>query len=195
MTASISVIGIMGPLVLVFLVIVTVQLPFALASCPAGTFSPDGGGSGCTSCPAGSYSTGPSLDPTVASFNSYLNSLPNLLTLVNAYDGTQAGLTAGIVDLTGGGMTWDIEDEAVTFGFESGIPCWDLNNGNFITTTRKSLGGDYTLFYKWKPRLSDDGCRTLHRGDNDHWTITNCETKNLGVYSNRFDGFSESSGS
>ena len=85
-------------------------------------------------------------------------------------------------------MTWTQSWGSTSFTTVDTIPCWDLNAGSLVTTTRTTLGDIYTLFYYWKPRVSDTephGFRTMHRGTSDHWATVGFQNKHLGVYSDR----------
>lgn len=46
---------------------------------------------------------------------------------------------------------------------ETSVPCWDMNNGYFETSSRMSVASSYTLFYYWKPSSATftDGCLEL----------------------------------
>ena len=55
------------------------------------------------------------------------------------------------------------------------------------------LGKYYTQFYIWKPRTSDCSWRTLYLNYNiEGLTVVESGTKNLGVWSNRNQGFHDS---
>ena len=92
-------------------------------------------------------------------------------------------------------MEWTKSSGTLSFTTEDGIPCWNLNAGTHITSTRTTLGDSYTLFYYWKPRESDtlpNHFRTLHTGWSeaatalkDHWVLVGPNNKNLGMYSHR----------
>jgi|MDTC01.1.fsa_nt_gb fibro-slime domain-containing protein len=72
-----------------------------------------------------------------------------------------------------------------------GVDTFDLSRNNQILSvnSNKKLPKNYTIIYVWKPRNSDSGWRTLHRGDADHWAIVKDGGKELGMYSNRDGGF------
>ncbi len=72
-----------------------------------------------------------------------------------------------------------------------GVDTFDLSGNNQLlyVNSNKKLPKNYTLIYAWKPRNSDSGWRTLHRGDADHWAIVKDGGKELGMYSNRDGGF------
>jgi hypothetical protein len=56
-----------------------------------------------------------------------------------------------------------------------------------------ALGQYYTQFYIWKPRTSDSSWRTLYLNYNiEGLTVVEFGTKNLGVWSNRNEGFHDS---
>jgi len=73
----------------------------------------------------------------------------------------------------------------------TGVTAFDLSRNNQILNVNynKKLPKNYTIIYVWKPRNSDSGWRTLHRGDADHWAIVKDGGKELGMYSNRDGGF------
>ena len=74
------------------------------------------------------------------------------------------------------------------------LPYWDLDN----TYLERSGGGTlsdgqfYTHAVVLKWRASDTGWRTLFRPDNDHCIIVKDGAKDLGMFSNRNDGFRDS---
>ena len=73
-------------------------------------------------------------------------------------------------------------------------PYWDLNKSYLQRTGGGSLkdGKEYTHAYVLKWRASDSGWRTLLRHNNDHCVIVKSGSKDLGVYSNRKNGFRDS---
>ena len=74
------------------------------------------------------------------------------------------------------------------------LPYWDLNNNYLERSGGGSLkdGQFYTHAYVLKWRVSDKGWRTLLRHNNDHCIIVRDGGKDLGMYSNRKDGFRDS---
>lgn len=112
----------------------------------------------------------------------------NLISCLDAKNSKCTGTTAQDLKLN---TTWTKEG-TVTVGTESNVTCFDMNAGNFICTSDKTLGVTSTMFYVLKWRESDTGWRTLYRGSDDHWTIVQDGTKNLGMYSNRDGGFRSS---
>ncbi len=123
------------------------------------------------------------------------NNLPSLISMIDARDTANAGITptdsVSIPDLSGtSGMTWTKSSGTLSFTTEDNIPCWNLNAGTLVTSTRTTLGDRYTLFYYWKPRASDtspSGWRGLHRSTSsgDYWVMVGQSNKNLGMYSAR----------
>jgi hypothetical protein len=77
----------------------------------------------------------------------------------------------------------------------AGFPTGDYINleGDYmeLSSGSQTIGQYYTHFYTWRPRISDSSWRTGFRGDNDHIMIVQENTKNLGMYSNRFDAFND----
>ena len=119
----------------------------------------------------------------------------SLISLIDARDASNTGIdpsSSAIPDLSGTpGMTWTQSWGSTSFETVNDIPCWNLNAGGLVTSTRTTLGDSYTLFYYWKPRESDtagNGWRTLHRGTSDHWAIVGKNNKNLGIWSSRNGG-------
>ena len=103
--------------------------------------------------------------------------------------------TVGIPDLSGtNGMEWTVvSGETVSFTTEDGIPCWDMGSGTLETTTRSTVGDEYTLFYYWKPRDTGE-YNSLHTGYNptltpnaygDHWVLFFATSQELGYISHR----------
>ena len=76
-----------------------------------------------------------------------------------------------------------------------GHNCWNLDNASMERTggAQLTVGQYYTdaVWVYWRP--SDSGYRTLFRPEpNDHSVIINANTKSLGMYSNRGNGFEDS---
>ena len=117
----------------------------------------------------------------------------NLLSLVDAGSPRTAS-SGNINDLVYSGMSWTRSSGSYPMNndTQNGVACWNMDTGYIETSTRLTLGQNYTLFYLWKPRLNDSGWRTMHRGDSDHWGIIQDGTINLGMYSNRNGGFRDS---
>ena len=75
--------------------------------------------------------------------------------------------------------------------------CLDMDSTAYIQISPPSgypaLGQYYTQFYIWKPRTSDCSWRTLYLNYNiEGLTVVESGTKNLGVWSNRNQGFHDS---
>eukprot|EP00605_Chrysophyceae_sp_TOSAG23-4_P001476 GSChrysophyteH1.ASY1.ANO1.1612.1 assembled CDS len=130
--------------------------------------------SSCTICPTGKYSSagnGQVCGCAAGSTGSW-NGFASLISLIDARDAANAAITptgsVGIPDLSGTpGMEWKKSWGSLSFTTEDNIPCWSLNAGTLVTSTRTTLGDRYTLFYYWKPRVSDTaptGWRALHLG-------------------------------
>ena len=73
------------------------------------------------------------------------------------------------------------------------VPVWDLtgSHAQLVRSGGNSIdeGQFYTHAYWLKWRESDTGYRTLFRHNQDHCTIVNTGTKELGFYSDRNGGF------
>jgi len=122
-------------------------------ACAIGKFKAEAGNAACTTCGSIRIGCGP----------------PAVVSIINARHASNENIvptsSVGIPDLSGtAGMVWKVESGTIPFETVDGIPCWNMNAGNLITSTQKRLGDSYTLFYYWKPRVSDSGWRTLHRG-------------------------------
>lgn len=117
----------------------------------------------------------------------------NLMSLIDAANPKTAS-SGSINDLVAPNMSWARSSGSYPMSNDTqdGVACWNMDTGYIETGTRLTLGQNYTLFYLWKPRQSDSGWRTVHRGDNDHWGIIQDGTINLGMYSNRNGGFRDS---
>jgi len=108
-------------------------------------------------------------DPSSVGCGWRYDSMPSAITILNARHPSNANIvptsSVGIPDLSGAsGMTWKLPGGTISYETVDGIPCWNMNGGILETTTRTTLGDSYTIFYYWKPRFSDTGYRTLHRG-------------------------------
>eukprot|EP00605_Chrysophyceae_sp_TOSAG23-4_P002960 GSChrysophyteH1.ASY1.ANO1.3262.1 assembled CDS len=163
----------------------------------------------CSACPTGKYSSsgvGQTCNQCAAGYTGSWESLPSLLTLIDAGHPDNANIdpttSVGIPDLSGtNGMKWTVvSGETVTYTTEDGIPCWDMDSGTLETTTRSTLGDEYTLFYYWKPRDTGNA-NSLHYGFNptgspndagDHWFSIYPSNNNLGYYSHRQNAFYDS---
>ena len=74
------------------------------------------------------------------------------------------------------------------------LPYWDLSN-SFLQRTGGGVlsdGVEYTHAYVLKWRASDSGWRTLLRHNQDHCIIVKTGAKDLGMYSNRKNGWRDS---
>lgn len=121
--------------------------------------------------------------------NLYIPDVGSQMTLIDARD-PETNPSGNINDLWSN-ISWS-RGNTVTNTSQDGVACWNMDNGYLETGTRTQLARNYTLFYLWKPRNSDSGWRTVHRGDNDHWGIIQDGNTNLGMYSNRCSGFRDS---
>ena len=132
------------------------------------------------------------------------DNLPSLISLIDARDAANVDITptdtVGIPALSGtSGMTWTKSAGTLSFTTVDGIPCWDMNAGSLVTSTRTTLGDSYTLFYYWKPRESDtapSSYRSLRKGwdqnagaERDHWVMVGTDNKNQGMFSISADSY------
>ena len=111
-------------------------------------------------------------------------------------------MAASIFDLNAAAQTSDFPKDSkkmMTFKkmavkTDDSLPYWDLNNNYLERSGGGSLkdGQFYTHAYVLKWRVSDKGWRTLLRHNSDHCIIVRDGGKDLGMYSNRKDGFRDS---
>ena len=111
-------------------------------------------------------------------------------------------LKAAIFDLDAAAQTSATPKDskvAMTFAAKAvkkddSLPYWDLNNGYLQRTGGGTLsdGVEYTHAYVLKWRPTDGGWRTLLRHNQDHCIIVKTGAKDLGMYSNRKNGFRDS---
>ena len=125
----------------------------------------------------------------------YQPKLPDPSNLLSILDANSPKCTSGSGNLIDGikGLEWQ-RITTVTDSVEDGIKTFNMNGGYLEKTgDTRTLGQYYTCFYLWKPRAADSsGWRTLHRNDSDHIVIVNSGYKDLGMYSNRNEGFRNS---
>merc|ERR1712164_117515 len=109
---------------------------------------------------------------------------------------------AAIFDLDAAAQTSDIpKDSKVKMTFakkavkkDDTLPYWDLNKSYLQRTGGGVLtdGVQYTHAYVLKWRVTDSGWRTLLRHNQDHCIIVRTGAKDLGMYSNRKNGWRDS---
>lgn len=86
--------------------------------------------------------------------------------------------------------------QKINIAFKDGKKCLNFNTIHCIRIPESyssiTIGKNYTAYYIWYPRESNNGWRTLHRGSIDHLGIVKDGNKDLGMYSNRNGGFKDS---
>jgi hypothetical protein len=116
----------------------------------------------------------------------------SLISLIDAANPKHA-TSGNINDLISNNDTFDwARQGTVSNTVQDGVACWNMDTSYLQTTTRKTLAQNYVCFYLWKPRVTNSGWRTVHRGNSDHWGIIQSGGISLGMYSNRSGGFRDS---